>query len=566
MTSTHTSNQTLLYRRRWLTELDFLITLFSPYHAPIDSPNSSTTSRLMAEVQTSRQKYGQPENPPENFVIPPKANKSIPIIAPSVKSGKLNSAQPSKYDDPARSHNGTSSEPQIFPTQTMGNPGFHESPNKTTLPVSEQASSKDIAGKPFVSSSISHSRSPRPDSGFHQPPASRQAAESTLDIYANNYIPVWQTAINESPAYLCRCSQLSTIDYSAYINSFAGSRILSTVPPIGVPLIRSVPLRIDSSPDDLLPQRYGEYFSDALQNEIAAHAEELKTFSLYNVRFEIEDPSQRLYRFAIPGLREHSPRVDLGDVVKIRPLVAAPTQANFTGLQRNVQPTPAFSGLEFHAIVWGISRPQEFIVLRMDGFVPTNFQACNVIFVVQEHLYAPLWRSIDSTARSLNGLADGLWTRQSDARRDNSLGSALGHSVQRLDSCSSPWFRQMLFPEERHAQMQSTLSKGDFGLKWVDSQTNFEQRKAVDAVVTANYGSVPYLVCEDLDVVPTVASGRFQAEQYGQKSTCVIDTDVLTDIWSPRYREDQDHCRNCTAASSMYGFRARASPFGVRTI
>ena len=455
----------------------------------------------MAEVKINRQK---------DFVIPPKTNKSIPIIAPPKPS--LNSAQPSKYGDPARSHNGTSSEPQIFPTRTVGKPGFlHESPSRTTLSVSEQASGEDIARNPFVPSSISHLRSPRPDGGLllHYPPASRQAAESTLDIYANNYIPVWQTAINESPANPCRCSQLITIDYSTYIASFAGSRILSTVPPIRAPPLHSVPLRIGSSPDDLLPQWYGEYFSDALQNEIVAHAEELKTFSLYNVGFEIEDPSQGLYRFAIPGLREHSPRVDLGDVVKIRPLIAAPTQANFTGLQRNLQPIPVFSGLEFHAIVWGISRPQELIVLRMDGFVPANFQACNIIFVVQEHRYAPLWRSVDSTARSLNGLADGLWTRQSDARRDNSLGSALGHSVQRLGDCSSPWFRQMLFPEEHHAQEQSTLSKGDFGLEWFDSQTNFEQRKAVDAVITANYGSVPYLVCEDLDVVPTVASRPF---------------------------------------------------------
>jgi helicase MOV-10 len=465
----------------------------------------------MAEVKTSKQSDRRPKNPSKDFVIPPKTNKSIPIIAPPIGSSKSSSAQPSKQGDPARSHNGTSGEPQIFPTRTMGKPNFlYESPSKTILSVSKQASSENIAGKPFVPSSISHSRSPPPDGGLLQhPPASRQAAESTLDIYANNYIPVWQTAINESPANPCRCSQLSTIDYSAYITSFAGSRILSTVPPITVPLIHSVPLRIGSSPDDLLPQWYGEYFSDALQNELTAHAEELKTFFLYNVRFEIEDPSQALYRFAIPGLREHSPRIDLGDVVKIRPLMAASALANFTGVQRNLQPTPVFSGLEFHAIVWGISRPQELIVLRMDGFVPANFQACNIIFVVQEHRYAPLWRSVDSIARSLNGLTDGLWTRQSDARRDNSLGSALGHSVQRLGNCSSPWLRQMLFPEEHHAQEQSTLSKGDFGLEWFDSQTNFEQRKAVDAVVTANYGSVPYLVCEDLDVVPTLASRPF---------------------------------------------------------
>jgi len=501
----------------------------------------------MAEVKNSRQKYRRSENPLEkDFILPTKTNKAIPIIAPPVQHSKLNSAQSSKNDDSSRSHNGSnetpsqsSSEPQIFPTRTMGKPGFlNEFPSKITLSASEQASNEGAAGNPLVPPSVSDSRSPRPDGGVHHLPESRLAAESTLDIYANNYIPVWQTAINESPATPRHCCPLSTIDYTAYINSFAGSRILSTVPPIRVPPIHSAPLRVGFSPDDLLPRWYGEYFSDALQSEIAAHAEELKTFSLYNVGFGIEDPSQQLYRFAIPGLREHSPRVDLGDVVKVRPLIAAPTQANIMDRQRNLQPTPAFSGFEFHAIVWGISRPQERIVLRMDGFMPNLFQACNIIFVIQEHRFAPLWRSIDLTARSLNGVADGLWTRLSNAHRDNSLWSTLGHPVQRLDSCTSPWLRQMLFPEEHHAQMQSTLSRGDFDLEWFDPQTNFEQRKAVDAVITANYGSVPYLVCEDSDVVPTVASGRF----HGQKSACFITTDVRTDIWPSRYRKDQNHC------------------------
>jgi helicase MOV-10 len=470
----------------------------------------------MAEVKNSGQNYRWPENLSEDFILPPKTNKSIQITAPPVKPSKSDSARSSQHDNPTPSYNGSTNLPsrpssgsRTFPTRTVDQSGFlNEPPNKATLSVSEQASSAGIAGKPVVPSSITHLR---PDDGLHHLLASRLAAESTLDIYASNYIPIWQTAINEAPASPRSCSPLGTIDYSAYISRFAGSRILSTVPPIRLPPIHSVPLRIDPSPGDLLPQWYGEYFSDALQNEITAHAKDLKTFSMYNVRFGIEDPIQYLYRFAIPGLREYSPRVDLGDVIRIRPLIAAPAHVQFTNRQRNLPPTPVFSGLEFHAIVWGISRQQEFIVLRIDGFMPTNFQTCNIIFVVQEHRYAPLWRSIDSTARSLNGLADGLWTRRPNAHRDSSSGSALSHPVPRPDSCSSPWLRQMLFPEECHAKMQSILSRGDFGVEWFDSQTNFEQRKAVDAVVTANYGSVPYLVCNNGGggAIPTAASDRF---------------------------------------------------------
>jgi helicase MOV-10 len=285
---------------------------------------------------------------------------------------------------------------------------------------------------------------------------------------------MWQTAINESPATQIQCCPLSTVDYATYISSFAGSRTLSTVPPIRLPPIRTVPCRISSTPEGLLPQQYGEYFSDALQNEIAAQFEVLKTFSMYNVTFEVEDLGQQLYGFTIPGLREHSPRVDLGDVVKIRPLTAVPSQPHFLNQVGNLDLTPRFSGFEFDAIVWGISRPEERIVLRMDGFMPNFSQTCNIIFAFQEHQFAPLWRSIELTANSLNGVKDP----------------------------SSPWLRQMLFPDKSHAKLQSSLSPGSFELVWFDSQMNFEQQKAVDAVVTANYGCVPYLVCKSSESFP----------------------------------------------------------------
>jgi helicase MOV-10 len=216
-----------------------------------------------------------------------------------------------------------------------------------------------------------------------------------------------------------------------------------------------------------LPRQYGEYFSDALQNEIAAQLEELKAFSMYDVAFDVEDYSQQLYGFTIPGLREDSPRVDLGDVVKIRPLTAPPQQQPFLNRGGTQGLASEFSGFEFHAIVWGISRSRERIVLRMDGFMPNLYRTCNVIFTVQEHQRIPLWRSIHVTECSLESTRDPF----------------------------SPWLRQMLFPDRKYGELQSNLSPGDFGLVWFDFQMNFEQKKAVDAVVTANYGCLPYLVC-----------------------------------------------------------------------
>jgi hypothetical protein len=430
----------------------------------------------MAAVRKSSQKYGRTENPSEtDFILPSKTNNAIPIVAPSTRTRNVTSSSAPQNDDSARSYNGISDSPSkeaslFIPPRRMGKPKFlDESVGKTTSSASKQAPRDGTIRDALVRPSVSRTQSPQVDGGLHNlqnSPASQLAAESSLDIYANSYIPTWQTAINESRANPRYCCPLNTIDYATYINKFAGSRTLSPPPP--TPPIHTLSPRLSSPTEDLLPEQYGEYFSDALRNEIAAQFEELKTFSMFQVTFEVEDLSQSLYRFTIPGLREHSPRVDLGDLVKIRPLIDPMPKPHFLNRQGNLERTLGFSGFEFYAIVWGISRAQEHIVLRMDGFMPNLFQACNIIFAVQGHQYAPLLRSIDLTARSLTS----------------------------VKTPSGPWLRQMLFPDKQHARLQSSLSRGNFDLKWFDSELNFEQQKAVDAVVKANYGCVPYLVCE----------------------------------------------------------------------
>jgi hypothetical protein len=437
----------------------------------------------MAAVK-SRQNYRRTENRFEtDFILPSKTNDAIPILAPSTRTSNVSSSSAPKNNDSARSYNGSSDSPSketplFIPPRKLGKPKFLDNfPAKTTPSVSQQALKEGMTRDVFERSSVSRTQSPQVNGGLHNlqnSPAPQLAAESSLDIYAHNYIPMWQTAINESPAVPRLCCQLSTIDYTRYINSFAGSRTLSTVAQIKIPPIHTVRPRVSSPAENLLPEQYGKYFADALQNEIAAQVEEIKSFSMFQVTFEVEDPSQQMYRFTIPGLREHSPRVDLGDVVKIRPLTAAIPQPHFLNREGNLERMLEFSGFEFYAIVWGISRAHEQIVIRMDGFMPNLFHACNIIFTVQENRCAPLWRSIDLTARSLTG----------------------------VKVPSGPWLRQMLFPDKQHARWQSSLSRGSFDLKWFDSELNFEQQKAVDAVVTANYGGVPYLVCERSRVSP----------------------------------------------------------------
>ena len=396
-----------------------------------------------------------------NFILPRKTNNVVKIVAPPTRTSKSTSLSASPKNDTTGSPNGTGShasprKPSFFiPPRKMGKPKYIDAPpSKTTVHTgreetpeqgilqNEDATVSDVLpSPPSLQPQVSHRIAP------FAPPQS--PVHSSLDIYANNYIPMEQTAVNKAPATSIYCSPLPSLDYAGYINSFAGYKVLSTRTPLEVPPNYKVPLRFNS-PE---PKRYGEYLGDALQNEFVAQYEELESFCLYNVPFEIADHDQQLYRFTIPGLREHSPRVELGDFVRVRPLVYV---------------LPGVSVYEFQAIVWGISRPREQIVLRMDGFTPDIRQHCNLIFTIQERRCEPLRHSITRTGQLLNG----------------------------VDDCSSAWLPRMLFPDEEDAKMQSTLLKGDFGLNWVDSQMNFEQQKAVDAVVTANYGCVPYLVGE----------------------------------------------------------------------
>lgn len=448
-----------------------------------------------------------------NFMLPTKQNNAIKIVAPPLKPRNVVSPSASEHNGNNDLHSQEAS--LLTPLRKMGKPKvLDESPSRTTGSASEQALREGTSREVVVPTSVSHSPSAQPNGGLdtsQMAQTPRPAAESTLDIYANNYVPMWQTAINEAPATTRHCCPLSTLDHATYIKSFAGSRILSTVPRLRLQPIHTVQNRISCPPESLPPQQYGAYFGDALQNEIAGQLEEVKTFFMYDVAFEVEDPGQQLYAFTIPGLREYSPRVDLGDVVKVRPLITVPPQPHFLNRLGNVDLPLGFSGFEFDAIVWGISRSRERIFLRMDGFMPNLSRTCNIIFTIQEHRCEPLWRSLATTASKLNGVKDP----------------------------SSPWLRQMLFPDKHQAKVQSTLSPGNFGLSWFDSQMNFEQQKAVDAVIAAKYGCVPYLVSKSSEWFPDPNGSHCNDEPRSLESAWYFDfSNVHVDIWASRYRED----------------------------
>lgn len=302
------------------------------------------------------------------------------------------------------------------------------------------------------------------------------------DINAPSYIPSYLWAIQRSPAIDRYSQQLKLIDFSAYIQSFAGTRYLESLPPV-YPEVARAPITISRNAKNLDPTNYFDYFAECLKLEAFNHSESLSPLILFNTNLEPVDPQNHLYSLRVPGLKDGTPHLDLGDVVVIRQFFPHPqiTQDGLKWLSENQNNpggsiAPGFTGLQLHCYVWGISRATESVIIRVDNFIPSS-NSCNASFTLPVDLYVPQWRAIQKVIRGVS------WSP-----KDVSFDLTRGLSDERS------WFYRMLFPKEKDCVIQKTLPKGSFEHQWNDSQLNYEQQKAVDSIVTRNYGNVPFLI------------------------------------------------------------------------
>ena len=302
------------------------------------------------------------------------------------------------------------------------------------------------------------------------PPAAATSTSSSLSIYAKKYVPEWLRLVNTSAARNVFCLPLNKTNFAAFIASFAGNGILAPQPHYALPEHRfpAHSGRIDITEHTLGKDNYIPYFFERLQYETGSVTRELGNYAMYNIPFAVENQGQSLQRIHIPGLRENAPQVDLGDKVLVRPVVPIDEQAarlvikqwKTTGrLSGHI--APGFSGVEYSAVVWGISKAKELLILRVDGMTG-NYNTCNVIFTSQDHKSRFLYHSVATVASQLN-------SKQS-------------------------WPRSMLFPDNRDAIMQTALSTGTFNLNFTDKLLNYEQQKAISTIVDNEYGEVPYLI------------------------------------------------------------------------
>lgn len=292
------------------------------------------------------------------------------------------------------------------------------------------------------------------------------SARSNLDIYAHKYVPYWLKAVNESPAVPVYSPLLQRVDFEAYQSAFTPHIFSSSLPPIQLPPTDSCPIFTDSCE----PSTYEPFWKERLHNEYAAQYVQSHNFGLFDHPIREHNRQLNLYQVKIPGVREYAPRIDLGDVLLIRPLqpVLQATIAHEAQKwsQRRDDIAPGFGGMEHHAVVWSIMRRDEIVIVKLGQPLhgDTRDLRCNVIIPLQAHKNAPAWRAIDMATSNLN------------------------------DRSRRLWLHSMLFPDMNDGILQTTLSRGTFDLTWYDESLNFEQKRSVQAVVDNDYGVLPYLI------------------------------------------------------------------------
>ncbi|KAF3048549.1 hypothetical protein E8E11_009493 [Didymella keratinophila] len=220
--------------------------------------------------------------------------------------------------------------------------------------------------------------------------------------------------------------------------------------------------------------------------------------------------STRLWAVVVPGLREDDPLVEMGDVLQIRQLwvdwaghpTRWPTQV----------PMPMVAGhgmcvvnrtwteTQFNASVYGVSRIQETVYLRVDGLqhiAPYIDQ--NILPMVVNLVFPFKQRVVRSQHQALVALNEQLSTRGQNSKDFDGYSESsfdVEPEPSRSDFRPDPqlnWIRKMLFPIGNDGRLQTRLRSVPHRALF-DHDFNYEQAHAVNSVCTLDYGTLPYLI------------------------------------------------------------------------
>jgi helicase MOV-10 len=290
------------------------------------------------------------------------------------------------------------------------------------------------------------------------------------DVYSPPFVSEQMRSINDFSAVAVKALPPPCVDFPKFIENFAGKGFLTPLPKIdpyveessntgsetkmgktgsletGTKTSSPGPSGLSNKPstDDfaLGPENYGMHFSRLLEMEIAKEDKINKTYNLYSITVIPRDASQYLFQVSIPGIRENTPMVQLGDMIRLRQIRASPP--GYPGV---------FTGYEYETYVYGMDKAVGYVVLRADGLWIEQGGKFNVIFGVQGSRWQGARCAVTDVGRTL---------RSPDIRISK-------------EDINPSFLRRMLFPEKSDGRMQYELSRGIFERQWIDKELNYEQ-------------------------------------------------------------------------------------------
>ncbi|KAF2258006.1 hypothetical protein CC78DRAFT_157548 [Lojkania enalia] len=157
--------------------------------------------------------------------------------------------------------------------------------------------------------------SPQPNQKSVEP---QIATKWEYDVYARPYIPSAFRAANHEPGHVVFTEAKHKVNFEEYTNTFVGKAFIPKR--IAMPTHDNAQIQADGML--LTEASYLEYFLSLWKIELEAKKRENESFALYKVPIlPLPMPDgQDLYALSIPGLREDSPFVEIGDTIQLRQL------------------------------------------------------------------------------------------------------------------------------------------------------------------------------------------------------------------------------------------------------
>lgn len=204
------------------------------------------------------------------------------------------------------------------------------------------------------------------------------------------------------------------LDYKGYVQSFAGNIFMTAFSkPHGLP-----PEEFSSSPfdGDLDVSTFSAFFCAAISKEAEALQAECNEHDLYKVQMPRagQDPREATYLLHVPGLRETSLRIEVGDIVQIRQIRLdrfGNMIPQFAFRDKLGQPLPHAVTRRYDAVVWSIDRLREIVTLRVDSLHQSS-PFFNARFIVQSDRMEALRRAVIGAQEQMSSNGEGNeWMR-----------------------------------------------------------------------------------------------------------------------------------------------------------